>query len=165
MLNIDVEDGQDALVPGFLYLAPDITSPVPDQHHHQTASVLLSGAGGGTTGPSSICLSFECKLAMRLTGVLTSGLNYGVPARNKPCVQDVKAAMQYPQDMCVLDRSVLVSRLFGGAPVCTVGGEEVVDCATFASQTVEMEEIRGLTPRPVLLLRGTVEGNLSLWCS
>ena len=166
-LNIDVQDGPDGFVPGFLHLPPDFTAPAPNQHHHRKAAILLSGAGGGVTGPSSIYLSLGCKLATLGTGIPTLGLDYRMPARNKPCIKDVKAGMQYLQDMYGLDKFVLVGWSFGGAPVFTVGGEDqrVVGCATVASQTAEAEGIRRLAPRPVLLLHGTGDGTLSPWCS
>jgi dienelactone hydrolase len=166
-INIDVQDGVDGFVPGFLHLPPDFTAPPPAQHHHRTAAILLSGAGGGVTGPSSIYLSLACKLATLGTGIPALRLDYRMPARNKACVKDVKAGMKYLQDMYGLDRFVLVGWSFGGAPVFTVGGEDqrVVGCATVASQTAETEGIRRLAPRPVLLLHGTGDSTLSPWCS
>lgn len=166
-LKIDVQEGPDGFVRGFLHLPPDFTALAPGQQHHRTAAILLSGAGGGVTGPSSIYLSLACKLATLATGIPTLRLDYRMPARNTPCVKDVKAGMKYLQDTYGLDRFVLVGWSFGGAPVFTVGGEDqrVVGCATVASQTAETEGIRRLAPRPVLLLHGTGDSTLSPWCS
>ncbi|KAK3946701.1 Alpha/Beta hydrolase protein [Pseudoneurospora amorphoporcata] len=164
-VTIDVEDGPDSFVPGFLHMPPDFTSQ--EEHHHRTAAILLSGAGGGVTGPSSIYLSLACKLATLSSGIPTLRLDYRYPARNKYCVADVQAGMKYLQDLYGLDRFVLVGWSFGGAPVFTVGGadQRVVGCATVASQTAETEGIRKLAPRPVLLLHGTGDRTLSHACS
>ncbi|KAI1371416.1 alpha/beta-hydrolase [Hypoxylon crocopeplum] len=165
-LSIQVEDGADGFVPGFLHMPPDFTSPAPATHH-RTAAILLSGAGGGVVGPSSIYLSLGAKLAALGSGIPALRLDYRYPARNRYCVADVQAAMGYLQDLYGLDRFVLVGWSFGGAPVFTVGGsdERVVACATIASQTAETDGIRRLAPRPVLLLHGTGDTTLSSSCS
>ncbi|RKU41550.1 hypothetical protein DL546_002006 [Coniochaeta pulveracea] len=166
-LQIEVSDAYPvSFVPGYLHLPPAFTS-AKDQSHHQTAAILLSGAGGGVVGPSSIYLSLACKLASLPVGIPTLRLDYRYPARNKPCCNDVLAAMQYLQDMYSLSRFVLVGWSFGGAPVFTVGGQDqrVMGCATVASQTAETEGIRNLSPRPVLLLHGTGDRTLSDYCS
>ncbi|KAL3689522.1 hypothetical protein R1sor_015831 [Riccia sorocarpa] len=165
-LTIEVEDGADGFVPGFLHLPPDFTAPA-QAAHHRTAAILLSGAGGGVTGPSSIYISLACKLATLGSGIPTLRLDYRYPARNRYCVNDVMAAMKFLQDMYGLNRFVLVGWSFGGAPVFTVGGKDprVVGCATVASQTAETENIRLLPPRPVLLLHGTVDQTLTPACS
>lgn len=165
-LSIDVDEGPDGFVSGFLHMPPDFVNPAPTTHH-RTAAILLSGAGGGVTGPSSIYLSLACKLATLSTGIPTLRLDYRAPARNRYCVQDVRAAMAYLEDTYGLDRFVLVGWSFGGAPVFTVAGddERVVGCATVASQTAETEGIRRLAPRPLLLLHGTADHTLSSTCS
>ncbi|KAK3400909.1 Alpha/Beta hydrolase protein [Sordaria brevicollis] len=168
-VTIDVADGgADGFVPGFLHLPPNFTSPSQsEQEHHRTAAVLLSGAGGGVTGPSSIYLSLASKLATLGSGIPTLRLDYRYPARTKLCVSDVLAAMQYLQDLYGLDKFVLVGWSFGGAPVFTVAGadQRVVGCATVASQTAETEGIRRLSPRPVLLMHGTGDRTLGHQCS
>ncbi|RYP75359.1 hypothetical protein DL771_002455 [Monosporascus sp. 5C6A] len=165
-LNIQVEDAADGFVPGFLHMPPDFVSPAP-KTHHRTAAIFLSGAGGGVVGPSSMYLSLGDKLAALASGIPALRLDFRFPARNRYCVEDVRAAMAYLSDMYGLDRFVLVGWSFGGAPVFTVGGadERVVGCATVASQTAETEGIRRLAPRPVLLLHGTGDRTLSASCS
>ncbi|KAM0543717.1 hypothetical protein ACHAPJ_012166 [Fusarium lateritium] len=165
-LSIQVDDGSDGFVPGFLHLPPDFISPAPETHH-RTVVILLSGAGGGVAGPSSIYLSLACKLATLNTGIPVLRLDYRYPARNRYCVKDVEAAMTYLKDMYGLNRFILVGWSFGGAPVFTVGGadQRVIGCATVASQTAETEGIRRLAPRPVLLLHGTADQTLSYACS
>ncbi|ROT40560.1 alpha/beta-hydrolase [Sodiomyces alkalinus F11] len=165
-LTINVDEGLDGFVSGFLHMPPDFIKPAPTTHH-RTAAILLSGAGGGVTGPSSIYLSLACKLATLSTGIPTLRLDYRAPARNRYCVQDVRAAMAYLEDMYGLNRFILVGWSFGGAPVFTVAGgdKRVVGCATVASQTAETEGIRKLAPRPLLLLHGTADRTLSSTCS
>ncbi|KAJ4417221.1 hypothetical protein N0V85_001927 [Neurospora sp. IMI 360204] len=166
-VTIEVDDGPDGFVPGFLHMPPNFTAPNPFQEHHRTAAILLSGAGGGVTGPSSIYLSLACKLATLSSGIPTLRLDYRCPARNKPCVADVYAGMKYLQDLYGLDRFVLVGWSFGGAPVFAVAGadQRVIGCATVASQTADADGIRKLAPRPVLLLHGTGDRTLSHACS
>ncbi|PKS12453.1 hypothetical protein jhhlp_000659 [Lomentospora prolificans] len=166
-LSIQVDN--DGLVPGFLHMPPSFTNPPTT--HHRTAAILLSGAGGGLTGPSSIYLSLACKLALLGDGIPTLRLDYRFPAHNKYCVEDVRATMKFLRDMYGLDKFVLVGWSFGSAPVFTVAGADddygrrVVGCATVAGQTAEVEGIHRLAPRPVLLLHGTADRTLSPRCS
>ena len=167
-LNIQVEDNADGRVPGFLHLPRDF-SPIDAQaKHHRTAAILLSGAGGGVTGPSSIYLSLAAKLAsLSSNGIPALRLDYRYPARNRYCMADTKAAMDLLSNTYGLNRFVLVGWSFGGAPVFSLGGEDmrVVGCATVASQTAETNGIRRLAPRPVLLLHGTSDTTLNYSCS
>ncbi|KAF1829456.1 alpha/beta-hydrolase [Decorospora gaudefroyi] len=162
-LSIQVEHGPDGAVPGFLHLPPS-SSATPAT---KTAAILLSGAGGGIVGPSSIYLSLADKLASLKQPVPALRLDYRYPARNKYCVSDVQAAMKELEDSYSITKFVLVGWSFGGAPVFTVGGQDqrVVGCATVASQTAETEGIRALAPRPLLLLHGTGDRTLSPACS
>lgn len=165
-LGIEVDDDPDGEVPGFLHLPPgaDLTFPAAN---HRTGAILVSGAGGGVSGPSSIYLSLACKLATLGSGVPTLRLDYRYPARNRYCTRDVRAAMSYLESAYGLNRFVLVGWSFGGAPVFTVGAsdERVVGCATVASQTADTEGIRKLAPRPLLLLHGKDDRTLSYSCS
>jgi len=162
-INIKVEDGIDGTVPAFLHL------PKNYQNQQSTAAILLSGAGGGVVGPSGIYISMADKLASLQDGIPVLRMDYRVPARNKYCVTDVLAAMDYLGAQYEISRFVLVGWSFGGAPVFTVGGQDsrVVACATIASQTAETEGIRAVGRRgvPVLLLHGTGDRTLSPQCS
>ena len=62
---------------------------------------------------------------------------------------------------------MLIGWSFGGAPVFTVAGddEQVVGCATVASQTAGTEGTERLAPRPVMLLHGKSDRTLGWWCS
>jgi alpha/beta superfamily hydrolase len=139
------------------------TTPGADR----TAAILLSGAGGGVTGPSSIYLSLACKLATLGRGIPCLRLDYRYPSVTHSCVNDARAGMAYLRDMYGLDRFVLIGWSFGGAVVLSAAGEDerVVGCAAIASQTADAEGVRKLAPRPLLLLHGSGDNTLSVGCS
>ena len=165
-LTIKVGDDSGGAVPAFLHI-PQNYQREAHEGREKTAAVLLSGAGGGLLGPSSIYLSIAEKLASLNKGIPVMRLDYRHPARNKYCVSDVQAAMQYLENGYAVSRFVLVGWSFGGAPVFTVGGSDrrVVGCATVASQTADTDGITSLAPTPVLLLHGTADRTLSPSCS
>jgi alpha/beta superfamily hydrolase len=165
-LSIQVDDELGGFVAGFLHVHQAFAKGTSDSSN-QSAAILLSGAGGGVTGPSSVYLGIAEKLASLQKGIPCLRLDYRYPARNRYCVRDVLASMALLQDMYGIKRFVLVGWSFGGAPVFTVAGKDqrVVGCATVASQTAETEGIRRLAPRPVLLLHGTGDRTLSSVCS
>lgn len=121
-LDINVEDSANGKVPGFLHL-PKNFSPVHSQaEHHRTAAIMLSGAGGGVVGPSSIYLSLAAKLASLGNNAIPAlRLDYRYPARNRYCVADTRAAMDFLSNTHGLNRFVLVGWSFGGAPVFSLG--------------------------------------------
>jgi hypothetical protein len=164
-LLIKVEDDRAGSVPGFFHLPPDFVQPEPGSW--RTAAVLLSGAGGGVVGPSSIYLSMGDKLASLSTAIPTLRLDYRYPAQNKYCVRDVLASMDFLEQTYGLSRFVLIGWSFGGAPVFTVGGSDprVVGCGTVASQTAHTKGILNLAPKPLLLLHGTCDKTLGASCS
>ncbi|KAL8858802.1 MAG: hypothetical protein Q9178_004719 [Gyalolechia marmorata] len=163
-LTIKVSDSRGGSVPGILHLPANYTKT-----SSKTAAILLSGAGGGLVGPSSIYLSLGAKLPRpRPNGIPVLRLDYRYPARNKYCVADVLAAISYLEREYAIAKFVLIGWSFGGAPVFTVAGMDerrVVGCATVASQTAETEGIERLAPRPVLLLHGLADQTLGSWCS
>ncbi len=156
------------IVNGFLHLPQDYNAGRAE-HSSTTAAILLSGAGGGVVGPSSIYLSIADKLASLSRGIPILRLDYRYPARNKHCVSDVVAAMNFLQKDYAVDRFLLVGWSFGGAPVFSVGGKDdrVTGCATIASQTSETEGIVQIARKnvPVLLMHGTADRILSPSCS
>ena len=165
-LNVKVNDELYGTVPAFLHIPQNYRREEPDGRE-KTAAILLSGAGGGVVGPSSIYISMADKLASLNKGIPVMRLDYRFPARNKYCVADVQAAMDYLKTGYGLSRFVLVGWSFGGAPVYTLGGSDdrVVGCATVASQTAETDGIRKVAPKPVLLMHGTGDRTLRYSCS
>ncbi|EMC91210.1 hypothetical protein BAUCODRAFT_127124 [Baudoinia panamericana UAMH 10762] len=163
-LHIKVEDGPDGKVTGFLH-SP---SPYRPGQHSKTAAVLLSGAGGGVVGPSSMYLSMADKLAsLPNQAVLALRLDYRYPARNKYCVPDVKAAVDFLQREKQIEKVVLVGWSFGSAPVFTFAAQDqrCSAAAVVAPQTAETEGMYKMPPRPVLLCHGTGDRTLSHSCS
>lgn len=158
-------------VSAFLHLPPNYgqKTPSPDKGSDvQTAAILLSGAGGGLTGPSSIYLSMGAKLASLSRGIPVLRMDYRYPARNRPCCQDVLSAMSYlATKYPSISKFVLVGWSFGAAPVFSVSGPDyrVSGAACVAPQTAETKGIEQLAPRPLLLLHGTGDRTLSPSCS
>ena len=165
-INVTANADPSVSAPAFLHVPQDYQCEKTEDRE-RTGAILLSGAGGGVAGPSSMYLSIADKLASLRGGISVLRLDYRYPARNKYCVMDVQAAMNYMEKDYAISRFVLVGWSFGGAPVFTVGGmdKRVIGCATVASQTAETEGIRNLNPRPVLLLHGTGDRTLSPSCS
>ena len=155
-------------VSGFLHV-PQNYRREQSEGREKTAAILLSGAGGGVVGPSSIYLSIADKLASLNRGIPVLRLDYRYPARNRYCVPDVIAAMDYLRNGYAVSRFVLVGWSYGGAPVFTAGSqdERVVGCATVASQTAETDGLSTVARRgvPVLLLHGTADRTLGASCS
>ena len=133
------------------------------------AAILLSGASGGLVGRSGIYLSMADKLANLNCGIPVMRMDYRYPARNKYCVPDLVAAMDYLQNRYAVSRFVLGGWSYGGAPVFTVGEQDsrATDCATVASQTAETDGIIEVAKKqkPTLLLHGTGDRTLSPSCS
>lgn len=155
-------------VSGFLHI-PQKYEDRQSENRMETGAILLSGAGGGVVGPSSVYLSIADKLASLDRGIPVLRLDYRYPARNKYCVSDVLAAMDYLKRDYAVGRIVLVGWSYGGAPVFTVGGDDdrVVGCATVASQTAETNGIVQVAHKaiPVLLMHGTGDQRLGASCS
>jgi len=164
-LHIKVDDGPDGKVTGFLH----IPNPYQPGQHNTTAAVLLSGAGGGVTGPSSMYLGIADKLASlpNEQAMLALRLDYRYPARNKYCVPDVEAAVDYLQRERHVEKVVLVGWSFGSAPVLTFSAQNqrVVGAALVAPQTAETEGVYKMPPRPLLLCHGRSDRTLSFACS
>jgi hypothetical protein len=108
-------------VRGFLHLPAGY---VENHDRIAAAALLLSGAGGGVSGPSGMYVSIGDKLSSLRRAIPVLRLDYRYPAQNNPCVEDVTSAMGYLEEKYSIRRYVLVGWSFGGAPVFTVGGQE-----------------------------------------
>ncbi|KAL5001084.1 Alpha/Beta hydrolase protein [Aspergillus recurvatus] len=162
-ISIPVHDPLDHEAPAILHLPRDY-DPAEARN---AAVILISGAGGGVSGPSGIYPGLADKLAI-LIGVPSVRLDYRVPARTDCCVPDIAATMDYLHDHHGSTRFVVVGWSFGGAPCFTVAAQEperVVGIATVASQTAQTSGVRRLSPRPLLLLHGSGDTCLSSRCS
>lgn len=168
-LNIKVSssDGVQSVL-AFLH-TPQNYRREQTEGREKAGAILLSGASGGVVGPSSIYLSVSDKLSSLNRGIPVLRLDYRYPARNRYCVSDLLAAMDYLRNGFAISRFVLVGWSYGGAPVFTVGAqdERIVGCATIASQTAETDGISQVAMRnvPTLLMHGTADRTLSPNCS
>lgn len=115
--------------------------------------------------------SIAMKLAS-LFNIPVARLDYRQPGKNKYCVPDIYAAMdfishatRYPS----VSKFILVGWSFGGAPAFTVASgprrDQIIGVATIASQTAQADGIDTLSPTPVLLIHGTADQVLSSTCS
>ncbi|GIK07371.1 hypothetical protein Aspvir_003033 [Aspergillus viridinutans] len=162
-VNIRVNDPLDHDAPAILH-EPRSYSAVEAK---QSAVVLVSGAGGGVSGPSGIYPSLGDKIAL-LLGIPCIRLDYRQPARTEYCSADIVASFTYLREHFNSSGFVLVGWSFGGSPCFTVAANElnrVRGVATVASQSANTEGIKKVSPRPVLLLHGTDDKVLSPTCS
>ncbi|KAL4876835.1 Alpha/Beta hydrolase protein [Aspergillus karnatakaensis] len=161
-VKIIVHDPLDHEAPAILH-EPHDYDPAEAKN---AAVILVSGAGGGVSGPSGIYTSLADKLAL-LIGLPVVRLDYRVPARTEYCVPDIVATMDYLGEKYNSTRFVVVGWSFGGSPCFTVAAEDPRVCgvATIASQTAQTSGVSKLSPRPLLLLHGDGDTCLSHRCS
>lgn len=168
-LSIPVKDSHGGQVSGFLHL-PSNNETSEGSGHASTAAILLSGAGGGISGPASMYLALGNKLPALHARIPVLRLDYRYPARTAPCVADTIAAINFLEEHSAIERVVLAGWSFGGAPVFTVAGrdERVAGAVLVAPQTADaMQGARDCGRRkvPVLLMHGTGDRTLSPKCS
>ncbi|RAH64579.1 uncharacterized protein BO66DRAFT_475674 [Aspergillus aculeatinus CBS 121060] len=162
-IRITVHDPHDHEAPAILHRPRSYNA----REVRGAAVILISGAGGGVSGPEGIYPSLADKLTLHLS-IPVMRLDYREPARTRYCTADVLAAMDYLTQQYQSARFVLVGWSFGGSPCFTVAAREperVVAVATVASQTAMTSGISKLSPRPLLLLHGTGDTVLSVRCS
>ncbi|KAH2314123.1 hypothetical protein KXW25_003965 [Aspergillus fumigatus] len=128
-----------------------------------SAVVLVSGAGGGVSGPGSIYPSIADKLAL-LLGIPSIRLDCRRPARTEYCSADIVASFTYLREHFNSTTFVLIGWSFGGSPCFTVAAQDdrVRGVATVASQTantVGIKKFESTTgPREIRLLPGDDHG-------
>ncbi|KAL4863468.1 hypothetical protein BDV12DRAFT_26881 [Aspergillus spectabilis] len=162
-VKIEVRDPLDHEAPAILHEPYDY-DPAEAKN---AAVILISGAGGGVSGPSGIYPSLADKLAI-LIGLPVVRLDYRVPAQTEYCTPDIVATMDYMKKYYESTRFVVIGWSFGGSPCFTVAAQEphrVCGIATIASQTAQTSGISQLSPRPLLLLHGDGDTCLSHKCS
>lgn len=158
-LTIPVLDGIGHKVPGILH------RPLKGRAVG-SAAILVSGAGGGLSGPMGMYISLATKLAN--AGVHALRLDYRIPNETEYCVSDIKASMQWLEKNEGSKKFALLGWSFGSSPVITVGSQEkekTFGVATIAAQTAGTKGIRTLSPIPILLLHGTGDKCLTPRCS
>lgn len=161
-IHIPVSDPLNQQAPAILH------SPISTSNTTQTCgTILVSGAGGGVSGPAGIYPSLADKLAI-LLGIPCIRLDYREPAQTDYCVSDMRAAFDYLGANFGATRFVVIGWSFGGSPCFTVSASEperVHGVATIGSQTARTEGVKTLNPRPLLLLHGEKDRVLAPSCS
>ncbi|KAJ5660385.1 hypothetical protein N7507_006836 [Penicillium longicatenatum] len=168
-VNIKVSDPQDRYAPAIIHEPPIIYQAQSyNQADKRTSAVaLVSGAGGGVSGPGGIYPSLADKIAILLS-IPCIRLDYRIPAETKSCAADIRAAFDHLHEKYGAQKFLIVGWSFGGSPCFTVAAEEpsrVQGVVAIASQVAGTEGIKLLSPRPLLLLHGEDDSVLAPSCS
>ena len=129
------------------------------------AVIWVCGALGGTDGPSfGIFRILSEKLVD--DGLTSLRLNYRLPGDFDECVLDVLTGVDYLKSRGK-NKIVLVGHSFGGAVVIEAGvmSPDVKAVVGLSSQTYGVKQVAELSPRPLLLIHGERDRNLSVRCS
>jgi len=127
--------------------------------------IWACGALGGLDGPSFGI--FETLSEDLVGNDLTSlRLDYRFPGDLEPCIADVLAGV-YALGTRGIEKVVLVGHSFGGAVVIQAGimSNRVKAVAGLSSQTYGAQSVGQLAPKPLLLIHGERDRNLSVDCS
>ncbi|KAJ5887339.1 hypothetical protein N7504_011386 [Penicillium tannophilum] len=162
-VNIKVSDPHDHYAPAIIHEPPIIyeVQSYGQADKRTSAVVLVSGAGGGVSGPGAD------KIALLLS-IPCIRLDYRIPAETKTCTADIRAAFDHLHEKYGAQKFLVVGWSFGGSPCFTVAAEEptrVLGVVAIASQVAGTEGIKSLAPRPLLLLHGEDDTVLSPSCS
>lgn len=127
--------------------------------------IWLCGALGGFEGPS---FGIFKTLAEKMTADKFSSLrlHYRYPGDFEECVQDVLIGINFLKQRGI-DTLALVGHSFGGAVAIQAGTmhRNVKAVIGLASQTYGAQQVAKLAPRPLLLIHGERDRNLSAECS
>ncbi|KAJ5641474.1 hypothetical protein N7490_005474 [Penicillium lividum] len=167
-VNIKVSDPQGHYTPAIIHEPPIIyQSQSYNQFDKRTSAVVLvSGAGGGVSGPGGIYPSLADKIALLLS-IPCIRLDYRTPAEKGPCIADIHAALDHLHEKYGAQKFLLVGWSFTG-PCFSVAAQEptrVLGVVAIASQIAGTEGIKELSPRPLLLLHGEDDKVLASSCS
>ena len=125
----------------------------------------MCGALGGLDGPSFGIFEVMSK-ELVAEGLSSLRLDYRQPGDLVPCVLDILAGISYLGQHGA-ERVALVGHCFGGAVVSTAGirSPRVASVVGLSSQTFGAQGVAQLAPRPLLLVHGERDRNLSVECS
>jgi alpha/beta superfamily hydrolase len=127
--------------------------------------IWVCGALGGMDGPSfGIFRILSEKLVD--DGFTSLRLNYRLPGNFDECVLDVVTGVDYLKRRNI-NKIALVGHSFGGAVVIEAGvrSHDVKAVIGLSSQTYGVKRVAELSPRPLLLIHGERDRNLSVRCS
>ncbi len=127
--------------------------------------IWLCGALGGFDGPSfGIFKTLSEQLVS--DGISSLRLHYRYPGQFDECVQDVLVGIKFLNGTGI-DDIALVGHSFGGAVAIQAGtlSKLVKTVIGLASQTAGARNVARLAPRPLLLIHGERDRNLSPECS
>ena len=160
--RVQLEDGQEGVtietsgreVRGVLHPAPG-----------NTGIIWVCGAAGGLDGPSfGIYVNLARELATQ--GVASLRLDFRIPGDLPMCVLDVLSGTDFLVQEGI-ERVALVGHSFGGAVVIIAGvlSRTVRAVVGLSSQTYGAQRVGKLAPKPLLLIHGERDQNLSPECS
>ncbi|KAJ5898732.1 hypothetical protein N7504_009020 [Penicillium tannophilum] len=153
-VNIKVSDPHDHYAPAIIHEPPIIyeVQSYGQADKRTSAVVLVSGAGGGVSGPGGIYPSLADKIALLLS-IPCIRLDYRIPAETKTCTADIRAAFDHLHEK------------YGAKISHPEEPTRVLGVVAIASQVAGTEGIKSLAPRPLLLLHGEDDTVLSPSCS
>ena len=127
--------------------------------------IWVCGALGGFDGPSFGIFATSSE-ALQSKGISSLRLNYRFPGDFDQCVLDVLIGVHFLQQQGV-DNVALVGHSFGGAVAIQAGtmSPQVKAVVGLSSQTFGAQRVNQLSPRPLLLIHGERDRNLSVRCS
>ncbi|KAJ3373912.1 hypothetical protein GGF31_008797 [Allomyces arbusculus] len=148
------------------------TTTVPAYLHAPRTALagvlLVSGVGGGVSGPTGMYVSLATRLARE--GIATLRLDYRVPGNTPQCAADMAASIQLLQDRYAVDKFAMVGWSFGSAPVFTLADRMrdahlIKAIAVVAPQMADAMGIGNVPPVPVLFVHGEDDQCLPPMCS
>jgi dienelactone hydrolase len=127
--------------------------------------ICMHGAGGGTHGPGN--LYHPLAIELRASGISSLLIDCRYDSDLEQCVSDVRACIDYLDDLYHMNSVALVGWSFGGAVVISAAAHEprVKTVVTISSQSRGAEEARAVAPRPLLIVHGTADRTLPYRCS
>jgi len=127
--------------------------------------IWVCGALGGFDGPS-FGIFATLSQTLQSQGISSLRLNYRFPGDFDQCVLDVLVGVRFLQQKGV-DNIALAGHSFGGAVVIMAGtmSPQVKAVVGLSSQTLGAQRVNELSPRPLLLIHGERDRNLSVRCS
>ncbi len=156
-VTIETSDGQ---VHGILHPAHGSTG-----NAGKSGVIWVCGAAGGLGGPSfGIYVDLARELAA--DGVTSLRLDFRSPGNLPMCVLDVLLGINFLVQEGI-ERVALVGHSFGGAVVIRAGvlSRTVRAVVGVSSQTYGAQRVGELAPKPLLLVHGERDRNLSPDCS